>query len=131
MRLRSAILAACALWAAPLGAEPTMQVLLRCPATAAPGRIRCNLEVVAPPGAELSWADAILRDASPSLTPLRARLAPADAESARPERYVWAFAVVAKERATVELSVQVRAVLCKGSSCLPVRADARASMRVE
>lgn len=131
MRLRSAVLAACVLWAAPVGAEPTIELLLRCPATAAPGRIRCNLEAAPPAGAELAWADAVLRDLSPSLTPLRARLAPADAEGARPERYVWAFAVVARERTTVELSVQVRAVLCRGASCLPVRADAKASIRVE
>ena len=131
MRPRSAVLALCVLWAAPVGAEPSIEVVLRCPATASPGRIRCDLEAVAPPGARLSWADAVLREASPSLTPLRARLAPADAEGARPERYVWAFAVVARERVPVELSVQVRAVLCKGESCVPVRADARAAIRVE
>ncbi len=131
MRPRSAILALGFLWAAPLGAEPSIEVVLRCPATAAPGRIRCDPEALAPQGARLSWADAVLREASPSLTPLRARLAPADAEGARADRYGWAFAVVAKERATVELAVQVRAVLCRGESCVPVRADAKAQIRVE
>lgn len=131
MRPRSAIVALGLLWTAPLGAEPSIQIALRCPATAAPGRVRCDLEALAPPGARISWADAVLREASPSLTPLRARLAPADAEGARPDRYGWAFAVVARERTTVELVVQVRAVLCTGESCVPVRADAKASMRVE
>lgn len=131
MRLGSAVLALCVLWAAPLGAEPGIAVALRCPAAAAPGRIRCDLEATAPVGARISWADAVLREASPSLTPLRARLAAADAGEARPERYAWAFAVVAKERTTVDLTVQVRAVLCRGESCVPVRADAKATMRVE
>ena len=131
MRPGSAVLALCVFWAAPLGAEPAIEVVLRCPATASLGRIRCDLEVVAPAGARLSWADAVLREASPSVTPLRARLAPADAVEARPERYTWAFAIVAKERATVDLALQVRAVLCRGDGCVPVRADATARMRVE
>jgi hypothetical protein len=100
-----------------------------CDGAARPHPVRSR--AAAPAGARLAWADAVVRDASPSLTPRRARLAPADAEGARPERYGWAFAVVAKERTPVELSVQVRAVLCRDGSCVPVRADAKASIRVE
>jgi hypothetical protein len=105
-------------------ADPVpLDAAMICTPAAGPGRVRCDAEVRAPADARLTWADVVILEAPPSVTPLKGRLAPSDATESRDASWRWAFAVVAKAHGKGELKARVRAVICRGDACASVTRD--------
>jgi hypothetical protein len=115
-------------FAPAVAAEPEIAVELRCPTSAAPGRVRCDLDAMPPAGMTLTWADVVVLPGS--IPPLRGRLAPSDGD-VRPERATFAFAVLAKDRGPAEVKVAVRAVVCREGSCRTSVVEKKAAVLVQ
>lgn len=101
-----------------------------CPRVAAPGRVRCEIEVRARPGLVLKWADAVVSKSPPFATPLRARVGPADATAHEETVWRWAIAFAARTRDAGEVVVRVRLVACEKDACTPEELEARGQMTV-
>ena len=82
-----------------------------------PGRVRCEIEAHAGAGESLAWGDAVLATVPRFATALRGRIGPSDAIERTPERWRWAFALVAREPGHGELTARVRVVVCRGAVC--------------
>jgi hypothetical protein len=93
------------------------EAAVTCEHTLVPGRVRCELEAHAGPGESIAWGDAVLVEVPAFATALRGRIGPSDAEERIPERWRWAFALVARERGHGELTARVRLVVCRGAAC--------------
>lgn len=78
--------------------------------------MRCTLAVT-PRGATLQWVDAVVSACPDFVTPLRARLTPAELG---PTGARFAFAVAARSRGRGTLGLRVRAVVCEGPACRAV-----------
>jgi hypothetical protein len=92
-------------------------VAVTCEHPVVPGRVRCELEAQASAGESIAWGDAVLVGVPAFATALRGRIGPADALERTPERWRWAFALVARERGHGDLAARVRLVVCRGSTC--------------
>lgn len=88
-----------------------------CEPSLVPGRVRCEIEARAATGESIAWGDAVLATVPPFATALRGRIGPSDAIERTPERWRWAFALVARERGRGELTARVRLVMCHGAAC--------------
>jgi hypothetical protein len=80
------------------------------------GRVRCDVEAQVD-GARITWGDAQILDCPKFAFPLKGRIGPDDAAVRTPERWRWAFGLVAKEIGSGSISVRVRAVVCAHDSC--------------
>ncbi|MEO7110687.1 MAG: hypothetical protein ABI183_09635 [Polyangiaceae bacterium] len=80
------------------------------------GRVRCDVEAQVD-GARITWGDAQILDCPPFAFPLKGRIGPDDAAVRTPERWRWAFGLVAKDVGSGSISVRVRAVVCVGDAC--------------
>ncbi|MEO8878078.1 MAG: hypothetical protein ABI461_20975 [Polyangiaceae bacterium] len=80
------------------------------------GRVRCDVEAQVD-GARITWGDAQIVDCPKFAFPLKGRIGPDDAAVRTPERWRWAFGLVAKEVGSGSISVRVRAVVCTGDAC--------------
>ena len=80
------------------------------------GRVRCDVEAQVD-GARITWGDAQIVDCPKFAFPLKGRIGPDDAAVRTPERWRWAFGLVAKEIGSGSISVRVRAVVCQGDAC--------------
>jgi len=104
-----------------------------CDRTAAPGRVRCTVEIrLREPGARLAWADVELLALPPFAVPLRGRLGPEDVVSKDSEAQRWAFAVLAKERGKGVLRARLRFVVCDQGDrrCVPYVEPLQAELTV-
>ncbi len=105
-------------------ADPVpLDAAMTCTPAAGPGRVRCDAEVRAPADSRVIWADVVVIESPPNVTPLKARLAPSDATESRDAAWRWAFAVVAKTHGKGELKARVRAVICRGDACVSLMRD--------
>jgi len=89
-----------------------------CEAPPAPGRFRCDVEARVS-GASLSWADVVVVKVDDFILPLRGRVGPRDASAHDADIYRWSLGFVAKERGSGDVTVRVRAVVCRGGVCAP------------
>jgi len=89
-----------------------------CERAAAPGRVRCEVEVRAQSGT-LAWGDVVVTAVAPSLTPLRARIGAPEATMSTSSLWRFTFAVAAKQRGTAKVEARVRLVRCDGARCEP------------
>jgi hypothetical protein len=99
-------------------ASPLAHATVSCTAANKPGRIRCRavLELPLASTNKISWSEVRIVSSDPSVTPLRGRLGPFDAESRDDKRVVWAFSVAASE--VGERSMRVRMLASLGESAL-------------
>ncbi len=109
----------------PDAASDGPEATVRCDPSPGPGRVRCELEARPRAGESIAWGDAVLASVPPFVTALRGRIGPSDAVERTPERWRWAFALVARERGHADLAARIRLVLCRGAACaareIPVR----------
>ena len=103
---------------------------IECQRAPEPGRIRCEVEVRAPPGAVLKWADVAIVRTPPFATALRARVGPLEASAREDTVWRWAIALAARDRGTGELEARVRVVACVKDACTPSEAAASATVVV-
>lgn len=103
--------------AADAGAPDGPEAVVTCEHALAPGRVRCELEARPAAGESIAWGDAVLASVPPFVTALRGRIGPSDAVERAPERWRWAFALVAREQGHGDLLARVRLVLCRGAAC--------------
>jgi hypothetical protein len=103
---------------ARIGADPASRLHAQvvCERAGVIGRVRCDVEAQVD-GARITWGDAQILDCPPFAFPLKGRIGPDDAAVRTPERWRWAFGLVAKEVGSGSISVRVRAVVCVGDSC--------------
>lgn len=99
LRLVACVFAACALGAAP--PPPRALVSASCTPANKPGRIRCRAVIELPLDVSskytLSWGEMRVVAAPPSVTPLRGRLGPLDADARDDTRLAWTFSVAVSE----------------------------------
>jgi hypothetical protein len=95
-----------------------------CEAPPTPGRFRCDVELRTSAG-RLSWADTQVVTTDDFILPLRGRLGPKDAATHEPDLYRWSLGFVAKARGTGEVTLRVRAVVCRDAQCEPVETEIR------
>jgi hypothetical protein len=99
--VRALFLIATALVAIPAGAAPIVHASASCVAANKPGRIRCRALVELPLDAvatqKIAWGQLAIVSSDPSVTPLRGRLGPNDAEVHEDGRLAWSFSVAASE----------------------------------
>jgi hypothetical protein len=88
-----------------------------CPSVAAPGRVRCDVEVHVPEGETIAWGDVVLVRVAPFASALRGRIGPHDASVREPRVWQWPFAVVAREKGKGIVEGRVRLVVCRAGVC--------------
>jgi hypothetical protein len=89
------------------GAAPELAASMGCSLEAGTGRLLCTVTMTPPPGATLSWSDAVVVSAPPGAQALRSRVASA---RATPERILIGFVLTGGAGGAIE--VRVRAVVC-------------------
>ena len=100
-----------------LAAAPSpLRARVDCERAGVVGRVRCDVEAQVD-GARITWSDAQIVDCPKFAFPLKGRIGPDDAAVRTPERWRWAFGLVAKEIGSGSISVRVRAVVCQGDAC--------------
>lgn len=111
--------------------EPGVDARLVCPREAAPGRVRCELELEAPRG-RLEWGDALVVAAPPNAPPLRARIGPRMATDQTERRLRLPVSLVATRAGGGRLLVLGRAVVClgEGGGCVAAMRQAEATVEV-
>ncbi|MGZ3416565.1 MAG: hypothetical protein ACXVEF_44320 [Polyangiales bacterium] len=99
--MRALFLMAGTLVAMPVQAAPVVHASASCVAANKPGRIRCRALVELPLDAvatqKIAWGQLVIVSSDPSVTPLRGRLGPNDAEVREDGRLAWSFSVAASE----------------------------------
>jgi hypothetical protein len=88
-------------------AAPELSTRMGCALEAGTGRLLCTVTLTPPPGASLSWSDAVVVRSPPGAHALRARVASA---RATPERILIAFVLTEGGGGVIE--VRARAVSC-------------------
>jgi hypothetical protein len=109
--------------AARAGDDAAVTATASCEKLAAPGRLRCDVEVRAAAGREVRWSDVEVKSAAPFLLPLKGRIGPGDATSKDRDVWRFAFAVVAREAGEGDVILRARAVTCVEKRCAPSQAD--------
>lgn len=114
------------------GEEARLVARLTCDPALGPGRIRCELDLRAPEGARLSWADALVVSAPSFARPLRSRV-PATREADGGARA--ALALLVRAVGSGSLLVLGRAVVCstgeaKQPECGPASVSVEIPFRV-
>ena len=108
---------------------PALRAEVECGAIPGPGKVLCTVRE-RPVGGKLTWGDVIVIEAPAFAPPLRTRVAAGDASRSDADGADFALALAAKGDGAGELRVLARAVVCGGSGCLPVRAEATAKVVV-
>lgn len=108
----------------------SIEAKLRCEPALSVGRVRCALEVAAPPGARLAWVDALVLETPTFARALRTRVAqPLSRNQSKAELLLG---LVASAEGTSVLRVKARAVICPSAGNRRCRAVARvASVALE
>ncbi len=106
-----------------------LRASLTCEHAAAPGRVRCDVELRTS-GATLRWADASIVSTPDFVAPLKGRVGPRDAAAHDPDLFRWGMGFVARDRGEGEVVVRVRAVVCEGEACRPHEEVVTARVRV-
>lgn len=87
--------------AAPAEPKPEIHASASCAPAPKPGRIRCRAVLELPLDVaskqRLAWGELRVVTSHPSVTPLRGRLGPLDAEIKDDARIAWSFSVAAAE----------------------------------
>jgi hypothetical protein len=124
--------AAAAAAASVAGAEEPARALakIECAHASEPGRVRCEVEVRAPAGVVIKWADVVVTSAPSFAQALRARVGPVDATLHEDGLWRWAIALAARTRGAGELSARVRVVSCAKDVCAPSEIEAKAPVLV-
>jgi hypothetical protein len=115
-------------WAPP-GPAPALRAEAECTPLPGPGKVLCTVRERSV-GGKWTWGDVIVLDAPPFAPPLRTRVAAGDASRRDADGADFALALAARGDGSGELRVLARAVVCGGSGCLPVRAEATAKVVV-
>ena len=91
------------------------RALMTCERADGPGRVRCEVEVIALPGGSITWGDVELTHMPPFTSALRGRIGPGDATVRRPDSWRWGLALVARTKGTGDVEARVRLVECRGA----------------
>jgi hypothetical protein len=111
--------------AAPADADPVpLRASVICDHPAAPGRLRCDVEVRTRDAA-LRWADVEVVEVTEFIVPLRGRAGPREATTHEDDLWRWGLGLVARDRGEGDVAVRVRAVVCRGEECAPEETTAR------
>jgi hypothetical protein len=113
------VLLALVLVATPARAEvPLAHASATCTPANKPGRIRCRAVIELPLAAttRIAWSEVRVISSDPSVTPLRGRLGPLDAETRDDARVVWSFSVAAAEVGDRSMRVRLLATLESASA---------------
>ncbi|HEY4158527.1 MAG TPA: hypothetical protein VGM29_10540 [Polyangiaceae bacterium] len=101
--------------------EPALDARLACAPAARPGRVFCQLDLVAKNG-RVAWGDALVTEAPSFVRPLRSRVQARSAENGA-AMLVAKLALVATEAGSGSLAISARAVVCRAvverEVCLP------------
>jgi hypothetical protein len=89
-----------------------------CDHAAAAGRLRCDVELRARDAA-LRWADVEVVDVTEFIVPLRGRAGPREATTHEDDLWRWGLGLVARDRGEGDVTVRVRAVVCRREECDP------------
>lgn len=92
---------------AGVDAAPELTASMGCALEPGTGRLLCTVRLAPPPGAVLSWSDAVVVSSPPSAHALRSRVASA---RGAPERILIGFVLTEGAGGTIE--VRARAVTC-------------------
>jgi hypothetical protein len=113
---------------------PSVMAQLTCRPEAAPGRVLCELKYRAAPGTRLVWADALVTKTPDFVRPLRSRVSPQRFADDTPGERKLSLGFVASYAGVGQISVQARAVVCRGAgqaeSCRPESQQMAAEIRV-
>lgn len=92
---------------------PLAHATVSCTPGSKPGRVRCRavLELPLASTNKITWSELRIVSSDPSVTPLRGRLGPLDAESRDDRRVVWSFSVAASEVGDRAMRVRLLASL--------------------
>ena len=107
-----------------------LRVEMRCERVDAPGRVRCEVEALAPPGESISAGDVVILRTPPFVSALRGRIGPNDATTRDPGVWRWAFALAARARGSGDVDALARLVVCHGARCLPLEAPVKGTVVV-
>lgn len=121
------------LFAMPAHAEaPLAHASATCTPANKPGRIRCRAVLELPLAAtrRIAWSELRIASSDPSVTPLRGRLGPLDAEARDDNRVVWSFSVAASEVGERSMRVRLLATLEPKAGGAPVLFDHRVDVPV-
>lgn len=136
-KLVAAACAALASGAAALAAqgdEPSLEVRLTCETARAPGRVRCALEVTAPTGRRLDWADALVLETPAFARALRSRVTARELDLAQGTAKL-PLALVLEGPGRGVVRVRARTVLCQAHGgrerCAPATRDAQLELVAE
>jgi hypothetical protein len=114
-----------------VAAEPELDVQVSCMSTQSPGRVRCDVELRAGPGARLAWSDVLVVSAPRAARPLRSRVAAASGADGVGRA---ALALVASATGVFPVIVRARGVVCGAEAtearCVPVTRAVTAEVRV-
>lgn len=102
-----------------------LRVEMRCEHADAPGRVRCEVEALSPPGESISGGDVVIVRTPTFVSALRGRIGPLDATTRDPGVWRWAFALAARARGSGEVEARVRLVVCREGRCLPREAPVK------
>ncbi len=105
--------------------DPTpLHASVTCDHAAAPGRLRCDVELRARDAA-LRWADVEIVEVTEFIVPLRGRAGPREATTHEDDLWRWGLGLVARDRGEGDVTVRVCAVVCRNEECGPEETIAR------
>lgn len=102
--------------AAPQG--ETVSASATCDKVMGPGRVRCAAELRPGAGETVRWADLQIVETPAFVSALKGRVGPADA-TREPAKWRFSFGLVARARGSADVTLRVRAVVCRGEVCRP------------
>ncbi len=122
-------------------AESPLQASMQCERASEPGRVRCTVEVRAPFGRSITWADVVILSLPDFASSLRGRIGPADTLSQDASMIRWALGLVARRKGQGDVRARVRLVVCDAAPegalsaerqirCAPVVVPLSASLSV-
>lgn len=121
----------------PARAADPVDARMQCERVSEPGRVRCFVELRAPAGRSIVWADVVIVQLPDLAAALKGRIGPADATTRDPSFFKLAFGLVARRMGRGEARARVRAVLCEGEGegaprerCVPESVEVRAPIDV-
>lgn len=108
-------------------ATPLVHASATCAPATKPGRIRCRAVLELPleraAQSRIGWSEVRIVGGHPSVTPLRGRLGPLDAETRDDGRVVWSFSVAAAAPGELPMEVRLLATLESRQGGPPILTD--------